>query len=68
MHVPKEEIQHIVMGTVVQDVQASNVARDSALVAGYPPTIPAHTVIMGCLGSIQSITTCGWRDISYLEK
>lgn len=55
--VPLEEIQNIVLGNVVPDVGSNNVARDAALMAGYPPSIPAHSVNMACMSSILSITT-----------
>ncbi|HKI46713.1 MAG TPA: acetyl-CoA C-acyltransferase [Balneolales bacterium] len=51
------EIGHVVMGTVIQEVKTSNVAREAALAAGIPNTVPAHTVTMACVSSNQAITT-----------
>ena len=45
------------MGTVIQEVKTSNIARESALGAGIPTTVPAHTVSMACISSNQAITT-----------
>jgi acetyl-CoA acyltransferase len=52
-----DEIDHVIMGTVIQEVKTSNVARESALGAGVPNTVPAHTVSMACISSNQAITT-----------
>ncbi len=51
------KIGHVVMGTVIQEVKTSNVAREAALAAGIPNTVPAHTVTMACVSSNQAITT-----------
>ncbi len=47
----------VVMGTVVQNVETSNVAREAALGAGFPHTVPAFTVTMACISSNQAITS-----------
>ena len=52
-----DEIDHVIMGTVIQEVKTSNVARESALGAGVPNTVSAHTVSMACISSNQAITT-----------
>merc|ERR1719350_2771305 len=46
------------MGTVIQEVKTSNIAREAALGAGFSDRIPAHTVTMACISSNQAITTC----------
>lgn len=51
------EIDRIIMGCVIQDVNTSNVARESALGAGLPDTIPAHTVTQACISSNQATTS-----------
>lgn len=51
------QIDHVIMGTVIQEVKTSNVARESALGAGIPNSVPAHTVSMACISSNQAITT-----------
>ncbi|EEB12759.1 medium chain specific acyl-CoA dehydrogenase, putative [Pediculus humanus corporis] len=55
--IPKEEIQYVVYGTVIQEVKTSNIARDAAVCAGYSNKIPAHTVTQACISSNQAITT-----------
>ena len=44
------------MGTVIQEVKTSNIARESALGAGIPTTVPAHT-FQWHISSNQAITT-----------
>ncbi len=47
----------VIMGTVVQNVETSNVAREAALAASFPHTVPAFTVTMACISSNQAITS-----------
>lgn len=54
--IPLSEIEYIVCGTVVQEPRTSNVAREAALTAGFPNTIPAHTVTLACISSNVAIT------------
>lgn len=49
-------IDQVIMGSVIQDVSTSNVARESALGAGVPNTVPAYTIAMACISSNQAIT------------
>ncbi|XP_032071854.1 trifunctional enzyme subunit beta, mitochondrial [Thamnophis elegans] len=55
--VPKEAIEYIMLGTVIQEVKTSNVAREAALGAGFSDKTPAHTVTMACISSNQAMTT-----------
>ncbi len=50
-------VQRVIMGNVVQDLQTSNMAREAALGAGLPVSIPAFTVTMACISSNQAITS-----------
>ncbi|KAF5394176.1 Trifunctional enzyme subunit beta mitochondrial [Paragonimus heterotremus] len=65
----KSHVGYISFGTVVQvrlnssiqylqDVKTANVAREAALGAGFPHSIPAHSVTMACISSNQAITSC----------
>lgn len=54
----KEAVDYIVMGTVIQEVKTSNIAREAALGAGFSLQTPAHTVTMACISSNAAITTC----------
>lgn len=47
----------VIMGCVVQDVDTTNVARESALAAGFPAQVPAYTVTMACISSNQAISS-----------
>lgn len=51
------QLDRVIMGCVIQDVNTSNVARESALGAGVPNSVPAHTVTMACISSNQAITS-----------
>ncbi|XP_011878563.1 PREDICTED: trifunctional enzyme subunit beta, mitochondrial [Vollenhovia emeryi] len=61
---PKEIIDYIIYGTVMQEVRTSNIGREAAIGAGYSEHIPAHTVTMACISSNQAITT-GMALIGY---
>lgn len=50
-------VDRIVMGSVVQSVHTTNVAREAALGAGFPNTVPAFTVTMACISSNQAVTS-----------
>jgi acetyl-CoA acyltransferase len=52
-----EDVDHVVMGCVVQDMNTSNVAREAALAAGFPNSTTAHTVTMACISSNMAIAT-----------
>jgi acetyl-CoA acyltransferase len=55
--VDTDVVDRIVMGSVIQDVETSNVARESALGAGFPNHVPAFTVTMACISSNQAVTS-----------
>lgn len=48
-------IDYVLMGTVIQESRNSNIARDAALGAGIPSSVPAHTVTQACISSSQAI-------------
>ncbi|XP_029032107.1 trifunctional enzyme subunit beta, mitochondrial [Osmia bicornis bicornis] len=54
---PREIVEYIVYGTVMQEVRTSNIGREAALGAGYSDHTPAHTVTMACISSNQALTT-----------
>jgi acetyl-CoA acyltransferase len=45
------------MGNVIQDVTTSNIAREAAMGAGIPFSVPANTLAMACISANQAITT-----------
>ncbi|TRY84481.1 hypothetical protein DNTS_035830 [Danionella cerebrum] len=55
--IPKDAVDYIIYGTVIQEVKTSNVAREAALAAGFSDKTPAHTVTMACISSNQAMTT-----------
>lgn len=48
---------YVINGIVIQEVKTSNIAREAALGAGIPDSVPAHTVTMACISSNQAITS-----------
>jgi len=50
-------IDHLYCGTVIQETRTSNIAREAAMGAGIPVSVPAHTVTMACISSSMAITT-----------
>ncbi|RWS17553.1 Trifunctional enzyme subunit beta-like protein, partial [Dinothrombium tinctorium] len=55
--VPKDKIEYVSVGTVIQEPKTSNIARESVLSAGLSDKIPAHTVTQACISSNQAITS-----------
>lgn len=54
-----EVVELVTMGMVVQDVEATNVAREAMLVAGYPSHIPAYSISMaGVSPNVGVINLC----------
>ncbi len=51
------QVDRIVMGSVIQNVHTTNVAREAALGAGFPNTVPAFTVTMACISSNLAVTS-----------
>ncbi|XP_071007347.1 trifunctional enzyme subunit beta, mitochondrial [Oncorhynchus clarkii lewisi] len=54
---PKDAVDYIIYGTVIQEVKTSNVAREASLGAGFSDKIPSHTVTMACISSNVAMTT-----------
>lgn len=57
-NIDKSAIDHICMGTVIQECKTSNIAREAMLEAGFSDRIPAHTVTMACISANQAIVSC----------
>ena len=47
----------MIMGSVISNIQTSNVAREAALAVGLPSNIPAFTVTLACISSNKAITS-----------
>ena len=54
-HVPPDRIDDVVMGCVLQAGNGMNVARQSALGAGLPVTVPAETVNRVCGSGLAAV-------------
>ena len=54
--VKAEDIEQVIMGTVISNLQTSNVAREAALTAGIPNTVPCSTVTMACISANRAIS------------
>jgi len=54
---PVDCVEAVIMGTVLQDPDASNVAREATLTSGLPPSVPAFTTTMACISSNVAITS-----------
>lgn len=55
--VPPADVEMVIMGCVVQDVETTNVAREAMITAGYPSIIPASTISMAGTSPEASVTT-----------
>ncbi|XP_065843295.1 trifunctional enzyme subunit beta, mitochondrial-like [Oscarella lobularis] len=55
--IPKEEVDYIVFGNVIQEAKSANIAREVARGAGFSDFTPAHTVSMACISAHQAITS-----------
>ena len=51
------EIDTVIMGTVISNLQTSNVAREASLGAGIPTTTPCHTVSQACISANRAVAS-----------
>ncbi len=49
-------IDSVIMGNVISNVKTPNVARESALMAGIPNTVPCRTVSLACISANRAIS------------
>jgi len=65
----KSDIDSVVFAQARQNTDAANLARVAALMAGYPETVAAYTIMMQCSSSMQAIHSaadhirCGHADV-----
>jgi len=52
----RDDVDAVIIGNVIQPVEATNIARVIALQAGVPRAVPAHTVHRNCASGMQAIT------------
>lgn len=58
------EVDQVVLGTVVPNVAAPNLAREAALAAGLPPEVEAYTVSRACASANQAIVSAAEAILS----
>ena len=51
----KDQVDEVVWAQTRQSTDAANIARVSALMADYPESVPAYTVMMQCSSGMKSI-------------
>ncbi|MDX8383110.1 MAG: thiolase family protein [Ghiorsea sp.] len=51
-----EQLDHVIIGNVIQPTDAPNIARVIALTADIPQHIPAYTVHRNCASGMQAVT------------
>lgn len=56
-NIEKSAADYCVIGTVIQEVKTSNIAREALLSAGFSDKIPCHTVTMACISSNAAIAS-----------
>ena len=53
---PVEAIDHVILGNVVSNILTPNVAREAALAAGIPSSVPSRTVSQACISANRAIS------------
>ncbi len=51
------EVDTVIMGTVISNLKTSNVAREAALGAGIPTSTPCHTVTQACISANRAVAS-----------
>jgi len=54
---PKDQVDYVICGTVIQETKTANIAREAALGAGISNKTPCHTVTQACVSSNQAIAS-----------
>lgn len=57
-------IDYLYFGTVIQEPRTSNIAREAAMGAGVPITVPSHTISQACISANQAITSGAEKILS----
>jgi len=48
-------VDKVMLGNVISNIQTPNVAREAAIAAGIPATVPCHTVSQACISANRAI-------------
>jgi acetyl-CoA acyltransferase len=51
------EVDRVIYGTTISNIKTGNVAREAAVSAGIPQSVPCHTVTQACISANQAITS-----------
>lgn len=54
---PKDVVDYVICGNVIQETRTSNIAREAAINAGLPYHIGAHTVAQACISANAAIAS-----------
>jgi len=54
-NVSADQVDEVILGQTRQSTEAANIARYALLLAGYPETVPAYTVMQQCSSGMLSI-------------
>lgn len=54
---PKESVDYVISGSVIQENKTSNIAHEAAATADLPSNIPCATTTLACISSNHAITT-----------
>jgi acetyl-CoA acyltransferase len=52
---PKDAVDYVICGNVIQEVRTSNLAREAAINAGLPVQVGAHTIAQACISANAAI-------------
>lgn len=59
-----ELIDYLYYGTVIQETRTSNIAREAAMGAGIPYSVPSHTISQACISANACITAGAEKILS----
>lgn len=57
-------VDYVLYGNVIQETRTSNIARESSLGAGFPNSVPSHTVTQACISANQAMCTGAEKILS----
>lgn len=60
----RDDIDQVIIGNVIQPVEACNISRVIALSANIPRSVPAHTVHRNCASGMQAVTDAAEKILS----
>jgi hypothetical protein len=60
---PKDQVDYVITGNVIQEVRTSNLAREAAINAGLPVHVGAHTI-----AQVKSRVPTDFRQCVYYDR